>query len=65
MKKNQSKLIFSLALVAIAMFAFGFALVPIYKSLCQSLGINGKPNTQALAYEESDAAVDEKREVLV
>lgn len=65
MKKNQSKLIFSLALVAIAMFAFGFALVPIYKSLCQSLGINGKPNTEALAYEESDAAVDEKREVLV
>lgn len=46
------------------MFGFGFALIPIYNSLCKSLGINGKTNTAAIAYEEG-MKVDKNREVLV
>ena len=64
-KPGHKKLILSLSLIALLMFAFGFALVPIYKSLCQTLGINGKPNSEAVAYEESKAEIDENREILV
>ena len=46
------------------MFAFGFALVPIYNRLCSTLGINGKTNAQAIAYDASAATIA-KREVMV
>jgi len=32
----------ALAVIAVLMFGFGFALVPLYDSLCRVLGINGK-----------------------
>jgi len=47
------------------MFAFGFALVPIYNSLCKTLGINGKTNAQAIAYDSEHTAVDKRRVVEV
>lgn len=56
--KNHVKLIFLLTVVVLGMFAFGFALVPIYNSLCKTLGINGKTNTEAIAYDEAMASVD-------
>jgi len=37
-----AKLIRRLLLVVVAMFGFGFALVPLYDVMCQALGINGK-----------------------
>ena len=43
------RLIQRLLLVVVAMFGFGFALVPIYEVMCQALGINGK--TSGAAYE--------------
>lgn len=46
------------------MFAFGFALVPIYNSLCQVLGINGKTNNQAIAY-DSNTPIDKQRSITV
>lgn len=46
------------------MFAFGFALVPIYNSLCKTLGINGKPNTESIPYDVNQT-VAKNREVLV
>lgn len=42
MKSKHSKLVITLIAVVIGMFGFGFAMVPIYNSLCKSLGINGK-----------------------
>lgn len=36
------KLLLTLTIVVVGMFGFAFALVPIYNSLCKSLGINGK-----------------------
>ncbi|MCQ4288493.1 cytochrome c oxidase assembly protein [Pseudomonas stutzeri] len=50
-----------LLLVVVAMFAFGFALVPIYDVMCQAFGINGKT---AGAYEGTQTA-DEAREIRV
>jgi len=39
--KNRKLLIY-LITVAIGMFAFGYALVPIYNVLCKVTGLNGK-----------------------
>lgn len=39
---STRQLIQRLLLLVVAMFAFGFALVPIYDVMCQAFGINGK-----------------------
>lgn len=64
MKKNHVKLVGILAVIVLGMFGFGFALVPIYNSLCKTLGINGKVNRAEEAYNASTAKIDE-REVVV
>lgn len=37
---ENSKMLGKLAVVTVAMFAFGYALVPIYKAICEVTGIN-------------------------
>jgi len=64
-ENKQQKLLTILFLIVMGMFAFGFALVPIYNSLCKTLGINGKTNTEAIAYDVSKATIAKDREVLV
>ncbi|MGQ7960052.1 cytochrome c oxidase assembly protein [Pseudomonas sp. SP16.1] len=58
---STRRLVVRLLLVVIGMFAFGFALVPIYDVMCQAFGINGKT---AGAYQGSQTA-DEARQVRV
>ena len=58
---STPRLVTRLLLLAVAMFAFGFALVPIYDVMCQAFGINGKT---AGAYQGSQI-IDESREVRV
>ena len=53
------RLVQRLLLVVLAMFGFGFALVPIYDVMCQAFGINGKT---AGAYQGAQV-VDERRQV--
>lgn len=65
MVKSHTKLVISLFFIVIGMFAFGFALVPIYNSLCQTLGLNGKTNAQAVVFEEKSNSEVIDREVLV
>lgn len=55
------QLIRRLLFVVVAMFAFGFALVPIYDVMCKAFGINGKT---AGAY-QGEQTVDEAREIRV
>lgn len=64
-QKSHTKLIGILAALVIGMFAFGFALVPIYNSLCKALGINGKVSMQADNYDSKTAKIATDREVLV
>ena len=64
-EKKQRKLLIILSLIVLGMFGFGFALVPIYNSLCKTLGINGKTNPEAIAYDASKIKVATDREVLV
>lgn len=63
--KSHARLIVILAGIVLGMFAFGFALVPIYNSLCKSLGINGKFNGQAVTYDVTKAKIDKTRWVTV
>ena len=56
-----AKLIRRLLLLVVVMFAFGFALVPLYDVMCKAFGINGKT---AGAYEGTQVT-DDAREVRV
>lgn len=65
MIQKNTRLIIWLTLLVLGMFGFGFALVPIYNSLCKNLGINGKVNLTAVAYQEVESAIERNREVTV
>jgi cytochrome c oxidase assembly protein subunit 11 len=58
------KLVTLLICTVAGMFAFGFALVPIYNSLCKQLGLNGKTNPTAVAYDPKSAKIS-SREITV
>ncbi|MBH9553245.1 cytochrome c oxidase assembly protein [Inhella sp. 4Y17] len=40
LKVANRELFFKLAVVALLMFGFGYALVPLYRAVCEALGIN-------------------------
>lgn len=61
---THTKLVAILFSIVLGMFGFGFALVPIYNSLCKALGINGKINGQAEAF-NATAATIQQREIEV
>ncbi|MCE9679739.1 cytochrome c oxidase assembly protein [Shewanella sp. AS1] len=61
--KSNRKLIIMLIFGSVAMFGFGFALVPLYDVLCEQLGINGKTSSSAASYQAM--TVDESRTVTV
>lgn len=63
--KKKVRISWLLAGLAVGMFGFGFLLVPIYNSLCKNLGINGKTNPKAVAYDPAKATIVKDREVFV
>ena len=52
-------------LVACGMFAFGFAMVPLYNVFCQVTGLNGKTDPDPYLYKAAEAKVDTNREIKV
>jgi len=40
LKADNRRMLAKLAVVAVAMFGFGYALVPMYRAICEALGIN-------------------------
>lgn len=40
LRKENLKIVGKLGVIAIGMFAFGYALVPIYRAICEATGIN-------------------------
>lgn len=65
MQKKNLKWVRTLFFVAIGMFGFGYALVPIYNSLCKALSINGKVTQATEQYTANKTDVDSKRTILV
>lgn len=61
-QKNR-KLVLWLLAIAIGMFGFGYALVPMYNVLCKATGLNGKISGPAGASDPS--LVDKTRTVIV
>lgn len=55
------RLVTHLLILVVAMFAFGFALVPIYDVMCRAFGINGKTAGQY----EGTQVIDQSRQVRV
>ena len=61
-QQDNRSLVGRLAILAIAMFGFGFALVPLYDVFCEITGFGGRTNTETVAVEE---APDINREIRV
>ncbi len=62
--QQNRALVRKLVVVTIAMFGFGFALVPLYDVLCEVTGLNGKTG-QVTAQSVQDAHVDTSRWVTI
>lgn len=61
--QKNTKLIRKLVMIVLAMFGFGYALVPIYNVFCDITGLNGKTGSDAVAEIKYD--VDLKREITI
>lgn len=46
-KISNKKIFILLCFITLSMFAFGFAMIPLYNVLCKNLGINGKTDQNA------------------
>ena len=61
-QQENRGLVGRLLVLAVAMFGFGFALVPLYDVFCEITGFGGRTNTEAVAVVE---APDISREIRV
>jgi len=52
LKRDNARMVGKLVVIALLMFGFGYALVPLYRQICEALGINvlSVSERQALAY---------------
>jgi cytochrome c oxidase assembly protein subunit 11 len=72
LRRDNAALVGKLALIAVLMFGFGYALVPLYRAICDALGINvlSVSEVQTSAFGSSRAAapntqVDRSRTITV
>ena len=54
-----------LVVVAVLMFGFGYALIPIYKQLCEVLGINVLTQKDGTVVRDANTQVDKTRTVTI
>ena len=64
MKLASNKSALKLCFVAVAMFGFGYALVPLYDVLCDITGLNGK-SQNVTQQQQANFEVDESRSITV
>lgn len=60
--KSSKRLVIILSLTTIAMFGFGYAMVPLYSVLCKTLGLNGKTSNMVAA---QSGIVDKNRTITI
>ena len=72
--RDNRQMLGKLAVVALAMFGFGYALVPMYKTICEALGINvlslseqltGGYGLSGSAARKPSTQIDYSREIVV
>lgn len=61
---NNKKVVRKLLLAVVGMFAFGWALVPLYDVICDITGLNGKTGGR-VEVAEAGLLVDEEREITI
>lgn len=61
LKKKNALLVRKLVCIALGMFGFGYALVPLYDVFCDITGLNGKTESKAVI--EAKYEVDTNREL--
>lgn len=61
----NKRLLTKLVVVALVMFGFGFALVPLYRVFCDITGFGGKLSQQPAAVAAANSEIDENRLVTV
>ncbi|MDO8439532.1 MAG: cytochrome c oxidase assembly protein, partial [Telluria sp.] len=54
-----------LVVIAVLMFGFGYALVPVYKQMCEVLGINVLTQPDGMATYDKNTLVDKSRTITV
>lgn len=69
-KQENSNMVGKLAIIVLAMFAFGYALVPLYKAICEITGINilalGEKNiTGAKSVVPANTQIDKTRLITI
>lgn len=63
---RKHRMVWGLVLVVCGMFAFGYALVPLYDVICEITGLNGKTGRVAVDQQNSeDTTIDAQRLVTV
>lgn len=62
---KHTRLVAILLSVVLGMFGFGFALVPVYNSLCKALGINGKLTSMVPDKTSPTLPVQKNRSIVV
>ena len=64
-KPNMKRSVRWLVGIAVGMFGFGFMLVPLYRTMCTTFGINGKTNVAPIAYDAEHTFIDKSRWITV
>ncbi|MDA1075854.1 MAG: cytochrome c oxidase assembly protein [Proteobacteria bacterium] len=64
MASATGKTVARLSLIVVGMFAFGFALVPLYDLLCEVTGLGGKTG-DAVVYDQTTVEIDSTRTIKV
>ncbi|HZV64454.1 MAG TPA: cytochrome c oxidase assembly protein [Telluria sp.] len=59
------KMLGKLVVVAVAMFGFGYAMVPVYKQMCELLGINVLTQADGTVKLDANTQVDKTRTITV
>ena len=61
------KLLFKLIVIALVMLGFGYALVPVYRQMCEVLGINNLSQQEGnfVQYDKTNTQVDKTRSITV
>ncbi len=64
-KKLNGTMLGKLLVIAVVMFGFGYALVPIYKQICELTGVNILTPKDISIKEISNSQIDKSREVTI
>ena len=64
-RKLNAQMLGKLVVVAFLMFGFGYALIPVYKKICEITGINTLTPMNATAEDVANTQIDKSRKITI